>query len=133
MKRLSLGEVREQLRLSWVRLKGQRFFSDRLSLSILIPTVVINVANLILLAVKLEPTDFAVPVRYSSLVGFDTLGPWYHLYGIGLFGLMVTLTNGSLAAVSYARSRITSFFLLIGAFVVALFCLIISLAFTAIV
>ncbi len=85
------------------------------------------------MVVRLKPTDYPLPVRYSSLVGFDALGPWYQTYAIGLFGVLVTAVNTTLAAISFTRSRITSFFLLIGAFVVGLFCLIIGTAFAVII
>lgn len=114
-------------------LKGQRLFKDRLSVRIAIPTLLINALNIILLLLRVQPTDFAVPVRYSSLVGFDTLGPWYQVYAIGLFGLFTGVANIGMAIVVHPKSRITSFFLILGAFVVSLFCLIVSLAFTAIV
>lgn len=82
---------------------------------------------------RLHPTGFDVPVHYSSLGGFDALGPWYQLYAIAIYGFGVTAVNTVLANLSFGRSRITSFFLLTGSFVVALFCLIIGTAFAVIV
>ncbi len=111
----------------------QRFWQDKLSLAVLIAALILNGITFVVLAVRVHPAQFEVPVRYSSLVGFDVLGPWYEIYRIGLFAVAVTVVNGLLAYKSFARSRITSFFLLVGAFVVALFCLIIGTAFTAIV
>ncbi len=112
---------------------GQRFFQDRLSLAILIPTVVLNVLTLIVMIGRLHPTGFDVPVHYSSLGGFDALGPWFQIYTIAIFGFIVTIVNTVLAELSFSRSRITSFFLLTGSFVVALFCLIIGTAFAVVV
>lgn len=133
MKSFSVMRARRLAKVSFDKLTSQRLMQDRLSLGILIPTLMINGLNFVLLAAQLSPTDFDVPVRYSSLTGFEDLGNWYQIYNIAFFGLLVTATNLGLALYSYGRSRITSFFLLIGAFVVSLFCLIISLAFAAIV
>ena len=123
----------QNIRSGGRRLTDQRLAKDKLSLGILVLSAIINVATLLMLIASLRPTEFAVPVRYSSLTGFQALGEWYQIYGIALFGVGVTAVNAVLAANSYSRSRITSFFLLIGAFVVSLFCLIISLAFAAII
>lgn len=112
---------------------GQRFFQDKLSLAILIPTFVFNILTLVVMIVRLHPTGFDVPVHYSSLGGFDALGPWYQIYSIAVFGFAVTLVNTVLAELAFTRSRISSFFLLAGSFVVALFCLIIGTAFAVVV
>jgi hypothetical protein len=133
MDRLNPSQIFKRLRRSIVTARGQRFFQDRLSLAFLIPVLVLNTLTLLVMFLRLKPTDYAVPVRYSSLVGFDALGPWYQVYTIALFGIIVTVVNTALAAMSFTRSRITSFFLLIGAFVVSLFCLIIGTAFSVII
>ncbi|HSX47994.1 MAG TPA: hypothetical protein VLF41_00585 [Candidatus Nanoarchaeia archaeon] len=133
MKRLKLSHIKPSLSLAFDTLRQQRFFKDRLSWVILVPTLVLNAITMILLLVRLHPVDFVVPVHYSSLVGFDSLGPWYQTYTLGIFAICVTLVNTSLAVASFTRTRITSFFLLIGSFVVALFSLVISIAFASIV
>ena len=113
--------------------RQHRFFKDRLSVAILVSNLIVNGVIVLVLLLRVRPTQFPVPVRYSSLVGFDKLGSWTQLYGIGAFSLAVALVNGGLAIYGFGRSRIASFFLLAGAFVVAAFSLIISLALTAIV
>ncbi len=119
----------------FTRLRQQRFFSDKLSVGLLIAALSLNLINLIILAVKLRPLEFStsIPVHYSNLNnGFDVLGPWYLNYRIGLFALAVTIVNSYLAIQSYSKSRITSFYLMTGAVVVGIFCVIISAAFTVI-
>ncbi|HSH31618.1 MAG TPA: hypothetical protein VK963_03050 [Candidatus Saccharimonadales bacterium] len=133
MKRLSPAPALTRWQTNLEGLRQQRFFQDRLSLAILVPTLCLNLVTLLIMLLKLRPAGFEVPVRYSSLVGFDQLGPWYGTYRIGLFGLVVTLVNTTLAAMAFGSSRVTSFFLTTGAFVVALFCLIIGTAFAVIV
>jgi hypothetical protein len=133
MKRPNVSGLKEAAADRLQQLTSARLLRDKLSLSILLPALAVNIANLALLALKVHPSELAVPVRYSSLEGFSDLGKWYQIYYIGLFGLVVTLGNTVLAMMSFSRSRITSFFLLIGAFVVSLFCLVISAAFAAII
>jgi len=129
MKWPSPSELVQRARRTFVVVTGQRFFQDKLSLAILIPTVVLNILTLVIMILRLHPTGFDVPVHYSSLGGFDALGPWYQAYIIAFYGFGVTIINTILANVSFGRSRITSFFLLTGSFVVGLFCLIIGAAF----
>ncbi|MBW3538310.1 hypothetical protein KY386_02340 [Candidatus Parcubacteria bacterium] len=133
MKRLSSAALVGRLQTNIGSLREQRLFQDRLSLAILVPTVILNFITLLIMLVKLRPAGFDVPVRYSSLVGFNELGPWYSAYRIALFGVAVTAVNTALGVVAFNRSRVTSFFLTVGAFVVALFCLIIGTAFAVIV
>ena len=130
MKRIKLTEVVAWLQQRFEALLSERYFKDKLSLSLLIPTIMLNIITIIIMFVRLRPTDFPVPIKYSSLTGFDTLGPWYSVYRIGLFAGGVTLVNTALAVTSFKASRITSFLLGAGSFVVALFCLIIGAAFT---
>ncbi|HSX14555.1 MAG TPA: hypothetical protein VLE72_01425 [Candidatus Saccharimonadales bacterium] len=115
------------------QIRSHRFFSDRLSVTILVLNLALVGITMTVLLIRVRPTSVPVPVHYSSLVGFEQLGPWWQLYGIGLFAIGAVITNTALAMASFTRSRITSFFLMSGAFVVAIFSLIISLAITAVV
>jgi len=113
--------------------KGHRLWRDRLSVGVVLLAAGINILALALVVTRLRPLGYDVPVRYTSVVGFDTLGPWYVLYAIPLYGLLVLGANVGLAMKAYARSRIASFFLLLAAVVVALLCLVISNAFVSVV
>jgi hypothetical protein len=119
---------------AWIAsVREQRFFRDKLSLAILVPTLLLNAATILIMIFRLRPANFQVPGHYSTLNGFDSLGPWYQAYAIALFALAITVVNTTLATRSFTYSRITSFFLIAGAFVVGLFCLIIGTAFAVIV
>ena len=133
MKRYSPSQIGTWLQSHLTALRHQRFFRDRLSIGMLLVSLILCGGNLLLLMARLHPVDYPVPVHFNSLIGFDDLGPWYQHYALVGFSFATTVVNGVLAYKSFARSRITSFFLLISAFVVALFCLIISLAFTSLV
>lgn len=133
MKVVSLPQVGEVITAKFQQMRAHRFFADRLSVTILTLNILLAAVTLLVLILRVRPSSVPVPVHYSSLVGFDRLGPWWQLYAIGLFSLLVIITNTVLAMVSFTRSRITSFFLMSGAFVVAIFGLIISLAITAVV
>jgi hypothetical protein len=128
----SLATLRTQLTDTVMSWRQQRLFQDRLSVSLLVTALALNALNVVILVLRIRPTDYPVPVHYSSLKSFDVLGPWYDRYWIGLFGLAVTLVNGWLALNSFQRSRIATFFLLAGSIVVGIFCIIIANAFVAV-
>lgn len=115
------------------QLRQHSMLADPISLATLIIAVIINVLTLILLALKLRQVDYPVPIHYLSFVGFDQMGAWYQNYRLGAFGVAVTVVNTVLAARAFGRNRLASFFLLIGAAAVAVLCLVISSAFTAVV
>lgn len=106
---------------------------DPISVAALVAAVIINILTILLLAAKLRQVDYPVPVHYLSFVGFDEMGKWYENYRIGLFSVVVTIVNGLLAAKSFQRNRLSSFFLLLGACAVAVLALVISSAFVVIV
>lgn len=128
-----LSAKADTLKTHLIDLRQERFFRDKLSMGLLAASIALNAANLVAMLIRLRPTEFPVPIHYSSLNGFNTLGPWYHLYQVVIFAAAVTAMNAYLAYLSFSRSRITSFFLLTGAIVVALFSLIISLALSSVV
>lgn len=128
----SLARLRQQIIVGTKSWREQRLFHDRLSVSLLLTALTLNIGNLVVLVARIRPTDYPVPIHYSSLKSFDMLGPWYDRYWIGVFGLVITLVNAYIALASFQRSRIASFFLLAGSVVVGIFCIIIANAFVAV-
>ena len=110
----------------------QRFFHDRLSMTVLTLAAVVNGACLFLLALRVRPTDSQVPIHFSSFTLFDALGPWYYPFEIVLIAICITAINGVFVYHSFSRSRLASFFLLVTALVVAIFGFIIAQAFGAV-
>ena len=108
----------------------KRLFNDRLFIGFLVAAIVLAIAGVLLLVLRLRPRDFAVPYQYSSLQGFDGLGAWYRVIIYGVFMVMITAGNIILAALGYDKSRIASFFLIMGAVILNLFALIIVFTLT---
>ncbi len=127
-----LGAFRRSLSVKINDVRASRFLRDRISVSLLVGALFTSGFSLVLLTLHLPAIKTDLPLSYSSLTGFDGLGPWYSPFLITLFGLTVTVVNGVLAYQAFTRSRLASFFLLAGAVVVTLFCLIIANAFTGV-
>jgi len=126
----ALTQVARRLHPSVVR--QHPLLQDSISVAALGLSVVLNFVTLGLLLAKVHQVDYPVPVHYLSLVGFDQVGSWIQTYRLAVFGFALTLVNGLLAAQSFQRNRLVSFFLLLGAAAASLLILVISLAFAAI-
>jgi hypothetical protein len=111
---------------------SKRFFHDRLSMVVLTLAAGANFVSFVRLALHLRPSDSQVPIHFSSFTLFDVLGPWYYPYEIAFIATVITIVNVVFAYHSFARSRLASFFLLVGSLVVSVFGLIIAQAFGAV-
>src|SRR6266576_2102405 len=111
---LPLSALRGSIQVKFEDVRQARFFRDRFSVTLLFAVLVVNGLTLVSLAMRLRPVDGEVPIRFSSLTLFDALGPWYYPFVIALMALVVTLANSYFAYHSFARSRLASFFLLVG-------------------
>ncbi len=100
-----LGSIRRTFQDIVMDVRESRFFRDRISMTLLVSAAVINGANLIFLALHV-------------LIAF--------------FATAITCTNAVFAFHGFSRSRLASFFLLMGSVVVAIFAFIISAAFGAV-
>ena len=126
-----LKAVRRTLQEKFDDVRQSRFFRDRFSVTLLFTALVINGLTFVTLAMRLKPVEGQVPIRFSSLTMFDpdSLGPWYYPFVIALMAVVITLVNSSFAYHSFSRSRLASFYLLVGAGVVGVFSFIIANAF----
>lgn len=107
--------------------RSQRIFKDKLFSAFLVLSLLALIAVITVLIVSVRPKAVVVPLRYSTLQGFDALGGWYRLYVYGVFSLLVFIGNTFLAVMLYQKSRIASFFLVLGTLVVNVFTLVIIL------
>lgn len=113
--------------------RTSRYVHDRLFMGCLSVAAVFVLLMWGAVLVRVRPTSFPVPVHYTTLGGFDTLGSWYQPILSALYATILVLANLVLSYLSYRRSRMASFFLLAGAAVLALFSLIITNAFSSLV
>ncbi len=127
----ALREALAHLRPSVIR--QHPLMHDPISVATLFVAVAVNIITIVLVVGRVHRVDYPVPIHYQSLVGFDQVGGWYQNYRLALFGAVITVANGLLAAKSFQRNRLASFFLLIGAATVAVLCLVISSAFAVVI
>lgn len=124
-------KILEQTAEQAAAIRQRPLFQDRLFIGFVLATFALCIAIIVTLIIKVRPKSFVVPLQYSTLRGFDALGPWYRAYMYGLFTLLVSIGNTSLAVMSYPKSRISSFFLMLGTVVVNIFTLVVVLTLAA--
>lgn len=110
--------------------RTSRYVRDRLFMGCLAVAALFVVLMWSVVLIRVRPASFPVPVHYTTLGGFDTLGSWYQPILSALYATVLAVANLVLSYLSYRRSRMASFFLLAGAAVLALFSLIITNAFS---
>ena len=109
----------------WQAIKKQRLFRDRFLRRFVVVAVLLFILEWLLLGFQLRPTGFVVPCEYTSGAEFR-LGEWWRIFGYGLFSLLVTAGNIVLAAMSFEKSRIASFFLVLSAVILNIFTIVIT-------
>lgn len=126
------GELSVRLQPYVQQLRTSMLWRDRLSLSLIGVAGGLNLLGLVLALVRIRPSEYPVPVHYSSLSpgGIDALGAWYLQYATSMFAIVITIINTLLAVALMRRLKIAAFFMLVGSVVVALFALVITNAFT---
>ncbi len=120
------------IKLNLDSLRQHRFFSDGWIGGLLLINVALNSFVVIWSIIHVHRSDILVPIRYTSLANFDTLGHWYQLYFIAAASVIIFIVNATLGVVGYRRSRMTSIFLLLVSAMVAALAIAIILGFTAV-
>ena len=82
------------------------FFRDRIAATLLILMVLGTLLLVGMTILNLRVSDVQIPIRYTDY-GFTNLyrDRWYALASFGLFGLIVTATNGYLAIKLHSLRR----------------------------
>jgi len=138
VKKKSKGKATKAAKVSAKKLQHQidhllkhRMFQDRLFMLFLVLAGLACIGTIATLIFQVRPKDFVVPLQYSTLQGFDALGGWYRLYIYAVFALLVSIGNTVLASMIYDKSRIASFFLVVGTFMVNALTLVVVITLTS--
>jgi len=84
---------------------------DKLIVIVWLISFIIIVTSLILLAVKIRPISFEIPVKVSP---YSTrLGNWYELFTMPISGLVIMFINSLLAIKFYNTERLVSYITII--------------------
>lgn len=109
----------------WAAIKRQRILRDKFLRWFLLGAALTCMTVWFLLITQLRPSDFAIPIAYTSGSEFSR-GPWYYVYSYGLYSFIVTAGNIALAGYSFNKSRVASFLLVMSAIILNLFTIVIT-------
>lgn len=88
------------------------FWKDRLILTILVLSFVINITLWIFLKVFIKPGPVPLTLHYTIYFGPDLLGEAWQVFTIPLVGLAVIFINTVLGFLIYPRDKFTAYFLI---------------------
>jgi len=88
------------------------YWKDRLILTILVLSFVINITLWIFLKVFIKPGPVPLTLHYTIYFGPDLLGEAWQVLTIPLVGLAMIFINSFLGFLVYSRDKFTAYFLM---------------------
>ena len=105
----------------------QEYFQSPIILWLLLLSLVVNVANGIVLKIFIQPVDFPIILHYNVYFGVDVLDSWQKVYLIPIIGFFLFLVNTILGLYFYhQKERIASYILAIANLMIQLSLLVAS-------
>jgi len=92
------------------------FFQSKIVLTLLILSLLANIANWLILFIFIRPVDIDIILHYNVYFGVDTMGNWKQVFIMPVIGFILFIINAVLAAYFYRnKERIASYVLLLTA------------------
>lgn len=88
------------------------FFRDITSQVFLVFSFLLLLVAWILSIYFFDYSEYLVPLRFSSFLGFFELGRWYRLYELTIFYTLVVFLNLFLGSVIYKKDKFLSYIIL---------------------
>lgn len=89
----------------------EAYFRDRVSVTILVLSIVFLLAVWIAAVVGFHITEFTVPVRYNSFLGVTEIGSSLSLFRLPIFFTLCVATNILLSRVVYKKDKLIGYIL----------------------
>lgn len=79
-------------------------------------SLVLNILIWLAVGIKLQPFSYLsasgnIPLHFNVYFGIDVYAPWYYVFIIPAFGLMVIILNNIIGYLLFAKERLLSYFL----------------------
>ena len=92
----------------------QKYFCSPIILWLLALSLLVNIANLIILKIFIQPVDFPIILHYNVYFGVDVLDSWQKAYLLPIIGFFLLIINTLLGLYFYKqKERIASYILAI--------------------
>jgi len=86
-------------------LRIKRFFIQTPVWQSLLSIVFLLLVGVVLIFLRIQPSDKMLILHYTIPFGIDLVGPWYRLYEIPFAGFVFALLNFILAYIFYTKQR----------------------------
>lgn len=84
---------------------SQNYFQSGLNIWLIVLSLVINIANWMILLIFVKPVDFSVILHYNVYFGVDVVGDWRKIFLLPALGLFFFLMNFSLSVYFYKQEE----------------------------
>ena len=108
---------------------GGDYFRNKVNAWLLALSLLANIANWVILAIFIRPTDNNIILHYNVYFGVDMMGSWKSVFVLPSVGLALFLINFFLSKYFYRnKEKVASYILLIALFMAQLSLLIATLS-----
>lgn len=91
--------------------KKVNIWRDKLFLAGVVLGVLTNFAVWMILALKIKPSVYPIPLHYNIYSGIDVIDLWYKVFIIPAFGLVLLIFNLIISLVFYRREKFIAYLL----------------------
>lgn len=128
-----IKDIKENLKSHLPKVLEYPFFGDFTNRVLLVLSSALLLAVWIVALYRFRPSDFLVPVRYSSFFGVTQLGSWYDLYAVPLIMTFCIFLNLFLGYTMYQKDKMISYIFVGSAAFISAISLIIVINFSIII
>ncbi len=118
------------LKKIWQKVKQVNIWHDKFVLVFTVLSVLANFAIWMILALRIKPSVYPIPLHYNIYGGIDTIDLWYKVFVVPGFGLFLLLVNFVASLLFYRREKFVTHLLTVSNFVVQVLLLVASVVIT---
>lgn len=107
-----IKDVKENVKSHLPEIFGRPFLKDFVNRVLLAISGILASGTWVLAFLRFQPSDFLVPVRYSSFFGVTQLGNWYDLYTVPAVMTFCIALNLLLGYIIYQKDKMITYIFL---------------------
>lgn len=100
------------------RIKKHDIWGSKYSLIVLGVSVIVNLSIWLLLYIRVEPSEYPIPLHYNIYTGIDAIDYWYKIFIIPAFGLGTILINLIIGLFFNNKEKFVSYILYTAALII---------------
>lgn len=88
------------------------FWRDRFNLFTVLTSLLLNLGLWLFLILRLEPSEYPVPLHFNIYFGVDVIDSWKHAFFIPVIGISIIIINLILSYLVFEKEKFMTHFLL---------------------